>query len=205
VDGPGLISNAIKTNPAISQELTLYNQQGSQVELGEVAIVPLDQSLLYVQPVYVESSTNRIPTLRDVVVVYNGISYHSDNASLDNALCQITNPDGSRPFSQYCNTAAAQSSLPSITNPTSGTPSGSTSTTTTPSTTVPPSTGSTTPATVPPGATVQSLIAQAQTEFSNAQKALQAGDLATYQSDVNNAEALVNAAAKLSAGAKASG
>ena len=107
VDGPALITNIIHTNPAISSELTLLNQQGSNVELGEVVVVPVDQTLLYVQTIYVESSSNQIPTLKDVVVVYDGKAYHSSNASLDNALCQITNPDGSQPFSSYCNTAAA--------------------------------------------------------------------------------------------------
>src|SRR5262249_51076716 len=75
VDGPALITNAIRSNPAISSELTLLNQQGSNVELGEVAVVPIDQTLLYVQPVYVESSANQIPTLKDVVVVYNSTAY----------------------------------------------------------------------------------------------------------------------------------
>ena len=87
--------------------MTLLNQQGSNVELGEVVVVPLDQTLLYVQTIYVESSSNQIPTLKDVVVVYNGKVYDSSNASLDNALCQVTNPDGTQPFSSYCNTAAA--------------------------------------------------------------------------------------------------
>ena len=198
VDGPGLISNAIRSNQAISQELTFYNQQGSQVELGEVAIVPVDQSLLYVQPVYVESSTNRIPTLRDVVVVYDGIAYHSTNASLDNALCQIQNPDGSRPFSGYCGTSAAQSQLPSGGSTSTGGSTGSTTTTpgsTGSTTTAPPAT--TTPATVPSGSTVPSLLAQAQAHFAAADKALAAGDLGTYQSEIKQAEQAVNEAEKL--------
>jgi uncharacterized membrane protein (UPF0182 family) len=97
VDGPALVTNAIRSNPSISSELTLLNQQGSIVELGEVAVVPLDDTLLYVEPIYVESSANQIPTLKDVVVVYNGVAYQSNNASLDNALCQIVNPGGSKP------------------------------------------------------------------------------------------------------------
>jgi uncharacterized membrane protein (UPF0182 family) len=204
VAGPGLISNAIKTNPAISEELTFYNQQGSQVELGEVAIVPLDQSLLYVQPVYVESSTNRIPTLRDVVVVYNGTAYHSNNTSLDNALCQITNPDFSKPFADYCTTQeAARTQLPSIPNLGTGS-SGSTTTTTAPSasTTVPPASGDTVPVTVPPGATVGSLLAEAQNEFASAQAALKAGDLQVYAADISKAESYVDAASKLAAGTR---
>ena len=202
VDGPGLVSNAIRSNQQISQELTLYDQKGSSVELGEVDIVPIDNTLLYVQTVYVESSSLQVPTLRDVVVVYNGTAYHSGNASLDNALCQITNPDGSQPFSNYCNTAAATSVLPTTpvgsTSPSGGS-SGST-TTTTPSTTTP--TGSTptgsTPA-PPAGATVQSLLNQASAEFTAADNALKAGDLGVYQSDVTQAQTYVNQAAALAA------
>jgi uncharacterized membrane protein (UPF0182 family) len=159
------------------------------VELGEVDIVPIDQALLYVQTVYVESSTNQIPTLRDVVVVYNGTAYHSGNASLDNALCQIQNPDGSSPFSNYCNTAAATSQIPSSTLPAGSTPVSPT-----------PSTTTTVPTSVPPaskGATVPELLASAKSEFAAADAALRASNLATYQTDVNLAETYVAQAAQL--------
>ncbi len=191
VEGPALVSNAIRSNQAISQELTLYDQRGSNVELGEVDIVPIDNALLYVQTVYVESSTNQIPTLRDVVVVYNGQAYHSGNASLDNALCQIQNGDGSTPFSNYCNTAAATSQLPSSALPTGSTPGNSTSTTTTtvPTSVVPPS----------KGATVASLLAQAKSEFTAANTALKASNLAAYQTDINLAENYVTEAEQLAA------
>jgi uncharacterized membrane protein (UPF0182 family) len=180
VDGPGLIANAIKSNAEISQELTLYNQQTSQVELGEVDMIPIDQTILYVQPVYVESTTARIPTLDDVVVVYNDKAYHSSNPSLDNALCQIVNPGGTRPFSSYCNTpyATETSNLPT-TPQGNGANNGTTTTTT-----VPPSSS---PGTVAPGSSLQSLLAAANQDLDNAQTALQQGNLAQYQADVNAA------------------
>ncbi len=136
--GPALITNAIRSNTAISSELTLLNQQGSKVELGEVAVVPIDQTLLYVQTVYVESSANQIPTLKDVVVVYNGKAYQSGNASLDNALCQITNPDGTQPFSSYCNTAAARAPRCQQPGTSTGTGTGPVPPARRPTTTVPP-------------------------------------------------------------------
>ena len=177
VDGPALIANAIRSNISISTELSFLNQNGSTVELGEVAIVPIDQTLVYVQPVYVESSSNQVPTLKDVIVVYNGTAYHSSNASLDNALCQVANPDGTQPFSNYCNTTAANAT-PLVVPGTGATPPGS------PSTTVPPS-----------GApTVASLLAQAQTALNAANAALKNGDLATYQADVNKALGYINQA-----------
>jgi len=195
VDGPALIANAIRSNVSISTELSYLNQNGSTVELGEVAIVPVDQSLLYVQPVYVESSSNQIPTLKDVIVVYNGQAYHSSNASLDKALCLVQNPDGSNPFSTYCNTAAANaaSTIPSnVTTPGTG---GSGSTTTTPPTTAAPVSG-VPPA--PPGATVSSLLASAKQSIDAANAALKSGDLATYQKDVNQAEIYIQQAQQLS-------
>ncbi len=192
VDGPALITNAIRSNPAISSQLTLLNQQGSNVELGEVAVVPIDQTLLYVQAVYVESSANQIPTLKDVVVVYNSKAYQSSNASLDAALCQIINPDGSRPFSTYCNTPEALGSAQLPSSPT-GTGTGTGSKPAGSTTTVPP-TPTTTPPPTPAGTSVSALLAQAQTSFNAADLALRSGDLGAYQADVRQAEAYVTEA-----------
>jgi uncharacterized membrane protein (UPF0182 family) len=203
VDGPGLISNAIRSNQAISQELTLYDQKGSQVELGEVETIPIGTTLLYVQPVYVESSSNQIPTLKDVVVVYDGQAYHSNNASLDAALCQIVNNpgDGEQPFKSYCNTAAATSQLPSSATGSSGTSSSSgTSTTTTvpASTTTLPSTSATVPP-PPANATVASLLGEAESAYNDAKAALQSGNLALYGTDINLSEGYVAQAQALAA------
>ncbi len=197
VDGPGQIANVIKSNTEISEELTLLNTQSSIVELGQVAVVPIDQTLLYVQPIYVESSANHIPVLKDVVVVYNGTAYHSKNASVDAALCQVSNPDGSKPFASYCNTAQATEQTTVVPNPSAPTNNGGSSspstTTTTPPTTAP--SGS-----VPPpsaGATVASLLQQASTAFAQAKQALASGNLGQYQALVNQAQAYVNQAQQL--------
>ena len=191
VDGPLLISNRIRDNAAISSEITLYDQPGSQVELGEVDVVPIGQSLLYIQPLYVESTNNYIPALDDVIVVYNGKAYHSGNASLDNALCQISNPDGSKPFSAYCNTSFANEASTQANLPTSGGTGGTTS----PSTTTPANSG-----TVPPGATVASLLAQAKLDLAEAATALSQQNLGQYQADVKAATAAINQAAALQGG-----
>jgi uncharacterized membrane protein (UPF0182 family) len=192
VDGPPLIASAIRANSAISQELTYYNQPngGSQVELGEVDVVPLGQSLLYIEPVYVESDAGGFPLLDDVVVVYNNKAYHSSNASLDNALCQIQNPDGSRPFSAYCNTPLANESSNLATTPGATTPTtpGSTTTTTTPTTF---------PTRPPSGASVAALIAAANQDLASAQAALAQGNLGAYQADVNAAHAAITQALSL--------
>jgi uncharacterized membrane protein (UPF0182 family) len=194
VDGPMLIANAIHSNGEVSSELTLFNQSGSNADLGEVDVVPIDQTLLYIEPIYVESTSTHIPLLEDVVVVYNGKAYHSGNASLDNALCQLQNPDGSSPFSSYCNTAFAQesSNLPSSSTGTTGNNNSSSTTSTT---TVPGTTG---PA--PPGATVQSLLAEAKQDLANAQAALNQQNLGAYETDVKAATQAINQADALQAG-----
>jgi uncharacterized protein len=195
VDGPDLAASIISNTPSISSELTLLNQQSSEVEVGEVVTVPISNTLLYVLPVYVQASSNPIPVLRDVIVVYNGVAYHSENPSLDEALCQITNEpvNGAQPFQQYCNTAAASRPKTPVSQ-TSGSGTGSTTTTTTPtSSTTQPS------ATTPPanGTTLTQLLDGAQTAYRRANAALKAGDLAAYQSAIAQAEADVNAAAAL--------
>jgi hypothetical protein len=132
-------------------------------------------------------------------VVYNGVAYHSENTSLDAALCKVTNSDGSKPFSSYCNTAAAHRTT--TVSPTTGGSTSSSGTSTTTSTTVPPTSSSSAPSSsvaAPSGhQTVSSLLASAQSEFTAANAALKSGDLATYQKDNQQAEADVAAAAKL--------
>lgn len=70
VDGPSLIDARIKANAEISKEVSLLNQQGSEVLQGNVLVLPIDTSVLYVRPLYVQSSSNPVPELRRVVVVY---------------------------------------------------------------------------------------------------------------------------------------
>jgi uncharacterized membrane protein (UPF0182 family) len=70
VNGPAMVSSLIDANANVSKTITLLSQQGSAVTLGIVAIVPIGQSVLYLRPMYVSSSTNPIPTLKYVIAVY---------------------------------------------------------------------------------------------------------------------------------------
>jgi uncharacterized membrane protein (UPF0182 family) len=69
-DGPALIDARISATQSISQQISLLNQQGSQVVLGNVLMVPVDQSLVYIRPMYVSSSRNSLPELKNVIVVF---------------------------------------------------------------------------------------------------------------------------------------
>lgn len=71
VDGPMMIESKIDQNTAISEELTLWSQQGSRVLRGNIIIVPIENSLLYVEPIYLESDNeNSLPEMKRVIVSY---------------------------------------------------------------------------------------------------------------------------------------
>ncbi len=70
VDGPALVNAAISASPSISQAISLLDQHGSQVEFGQMLMIPVHKALLYVRPLYVQSSQNPLPELKQVIVVY---------------------------------------------------------------------------------------------------------------------------------------
>ena len=71
VFGPRQIDARIDQDPVISQQLSLWNQRGSTVIRGSLLAIPLDQSLIYVQPLYLAASEQgALPELRRVIVSY---------------------------------------------------------------------------------------------------------------------------------------
>ena len=70
VYGPEQIEARINQDPVISQLISLWNRQGSRVIQGNLLIIPIEQSLLYVEPLYLEATQNSIPTLARVIVAY---------------------------------------------------------------------------------------------------------------------------------------
>jgi uncharacterized protein len=72
VSGPTQVNARLLANPEISSTVSLLNQQGSRVILGNLLVVPVEQSLLYVQPFFVQgSAANSFPLLSRVAVFYN--------------------------------------------------------------------------------------------------------------------------------------
>ena len=69
--GPTQITARITQDPIISPQFSLWNQAGSQVILGDMAIVPMQDSIVYVVPVFLQAAKTAIPELASVVVVYN--------------------------------------------------------------------------------------------------------------------------------------
>jgi uncharacterized protein len=70
VYGPRQIMARIDQDTEISRELTLWDQRGSEVIRGELLVIPIEEALLYVQPIYLRAEGGRIPELKRVVVAY---------------------------------------------------------------------------------------------------------------------------------------
>jgi hypothetical protein len=91
IDGPGQVGNFINQDPIISAEFTLLGQGGSEVIQGNMLVIPIEESLLYVQPVYIsaddEGSAGGIPEFKRVVVSFDGQIEMRD--TLDEALGAI--------------------------------------------------------------------------------------------------------------------
>jgi uncharacterized protein len=70
VYGPKQIANRINQDTEISRQLTLWDQRGSQVIRGELLVIPIEESLIYVQPIYLRAEGGSIPELKRVVVAH---------------------------------------------------------------------------------------------------------------------------------------
>jgi uncharacterized protein len=66
--GPRQIAARINQDPEIVRQLSLWNQRGSQVNLGTLLVIPIKESLIYVQPLYLRAETGKIPELKRVIV-----------------------------------------------------------------------------------------------------------------------------------------
>ncbi|WP_246198729.1 UPF0182 family protein [Sodalinema gerasimenkoae] len=89
--GPGQIEARINQDPLISQQLSLWNRQGSRVIQGNLLVIPIDESLLYVEPLYLEADQNALPTLVRVIVAYENQIVMAPN--LDRAFEAIFEPE----------------------------------------------------------------------------------------------------------------
>jgi uncharacterized membrane protein (UPF0182 family) len=70
-DGPNQVGGRINQDPVIAPDFTLLDQEGSELVKGNMLVIPVEESLLYVQPVYVQGTEqNALPELKKVVVVY---------------------------------------------------------------------------------------------------------------------------------------
>ena len=87
VYGPMQVEAQIDQNTEISKEFSLWNSSGSKYSRGNLFVIPIEDSLLYVEPVYLEATNSSIPEVKRVIVVYNDeIAYESTLADALNSL-----------------------------------------------------------------------------------------------------------------------
>lgn len=146
VDGPALVDARIAADKTVSSQITFVNQQGSQVQLGNIVVIPIQGSLIYVRPFYIESARNPLPQLSEVIVA------SGNKVAIETTLQQaLTDVFGSAPPTQE-----QRAGQPAVA----------------------PGKGATSNA-------VQTLLNQAAAAYAQAQTDLSKGNLAAYQSDIN--------------------
>jgi uncharacterized membrane protein (UPF0182 family) len=163
IDGPVQVFNQMQSFPQFSQEQTLLSSGGSRVRFGNFLVIPLEDSFLYVQPVFVRSNqADAFPVLKRVLV------FHGGTVGLGTTLQEaIANSFGGQV-------------------PTGGG-------------------GQKPPVSGNVDQQIQALLSSALQHFSNANAALQQGDLGLYQKELKRARDLVQQANDLAANRKASG
>ena len=87
VYGPRQIEARIDQTPEISQQFTLWSQAGSKVIRGDLLIIPIEQSLIYIEPVYLRAEQGELPELKRVIVAYDKQVVMEQN--LEQALATI--------------------------------------------------------------------------------------------------------------------
>ena len=86
--GPMQVSARINQDRNISKDLSLWNQQGSQVLRGQMLVLPIDDTFLYVDPIYIQASQARMPQLKKVVLAVGNRTIYAD--TYDQALEQLS-------------------------------------------------------------------------------------------------------------------
>jgi uncharacterized membrane protein (UPF0182 family) len=183
VDGPTIANANMLSDPAVSQQVTLLDQQGSQIILGNMLLIPVDQSLMYIRPLYTEASSTQVPRLQRVIIAYGDEIVIED--TLQQGLVEIFG-DAPETLEEGAEDPAEGDEQP---DPDPGTG---------PTDEQDPD---------DPGAgdeDVAGLLAQADEALADAEAALEDGDLGTYQEKVDEARDLVDQALTLSGGSSSS-
>jgi len=168
VFGPKLIVGRINQDEVISPQLTLWNQQGSHVIWRTLLVIPIEESLLYVRPLYLQSSEARMPELKQVVVAYQNRIEMAE--TLRSALVKIFGPSitASLAADRLSNNATSVVATP---------------------------TDETTPVPAVAGtsdATVAALVAELTAHWDAADKALTKADFATYGAEMKKAREVLD-------------
>ncbi|HEX2450097.1 MAG TPA: UPF0182 family protein, partial [Gemmatimonadales bacterium] len=113
VFGPQQIQNRINQNTEIARQVSLWDRAGSRVIRGDLLVIPIEESLLYVQPLYLRAQGGRIPELKRVIVAYENRVVMTE--TLEGGLVQLfggpSAPGPERPVVAATQPAATDSGL----------------------------------------------------------------------------------------------
>jgi hypothetical protein len=169
VFGPLQIEGRIDQDPEISAQITLWSQSGSQVIRGNLLVLPIDNSLLYVEPLYLQAVNGQIPELKRVIVV-----------SGDRVVMRETLAAGLQ--------ALFSEAGPPLTATQASTPSAETE---------PDAEATPAISTEPLSDDLNQLAITASNHYEAAQEALQNGDWATYGEELEKMKAALDALVRL--------
>ncbi len=175
--GPKQIEARIDQDPVISSQLSLWNQQGSQVIRGNLLVIPVSGSLLYVEPLYLQAASGKIPELKRVILATTDRVIMAENLGL--ALAQLFGRDVLEDQRLAELALAEGEALPDTlldTQPAAPIETGADLS----------------------GSSLEELIVQANTIYGLAQSAQRAGDWAGYGSYMNELQAVLGQLAEVS-------
>ena len=109
IQGPIQIEALINQDQVISKDLTLWNQQGSQVLRPPILTLPIDNTFMYVAPVYIQAAEARMPQLKKVALAVGNTLVYED--TYEQALAALANAQG-RSIQAAATPAVTQSSTP---------------------------------------------------------------------------------------------
>ena len=152
VFGPRQVVARMNQDQTISPQITLWNQQGSQVIWGTLMVIPIEESLIYVRPLYLRGEGGRIPELRRVLVAHGNQIVMEE--TLDVALAKLFGSGAGAQRPGVGTTSAEQSASSGLQSGTQAAPDAT--------------------------STIGSLAADAKTHYDRATDAQRSGDWATY-------------------------
>ena len=85
--GPKQVIGRINQDAEVSRQISLWDQKGSQVIQGPLLVIPIEESLIYVRPLYLKAETGKIPELKRIIVAYENKIAMEEN--LETALSRI--------------------------------------------------------------------------------------------------------------------
>ncbi|MEX1185240.1 MAG: UPF0182 family protein [Gemmatimonadaceae bacterium] len=159
VFGPRQIMNRINQDTEISRQVTLWDQSGSEVIKGELLVIPIEESLIYVQPLYTRARGGTIPEMKRVIVAYQNHVVMEE--TLDQGLARLFGAEGD------ARAARADREVSGADAPISGAPPAPTPT-----------------APAPVSGAAATLTQRAQQHYDRALAAQRNGDWATYGEEI---------------------